>query len=67
MSDVRYLFVQKYDYSALLFTFEQLGSRGGAYSIALDDHSEFLKGPAASPLKSSQTVVVFLAFSYYIA
>ena len=66
MPDVRYLLVQKYDDSALLFTLEQLGSRSGMYSVPLNDHPEFFKGPAASILQSSQAVVVFFAFGYYV-
>ena len=67
MSDIRYLLVQKYDDSALLFALEQLGSCSGTYSVPLDDHPEFLKRLAASPLQPSQTVVVYLALSYYVA
>jgi hypothetical protein len=67
MPDVGYLLVQKYDDSALLFTLEQLGSCSSAYSIPLDDHPEFFKRFAASPPQSGQAIVVFFAFSYYVA
>jgi hypothetical protein len=66
VSDVRHLFVQKYYDSAFLFTLEQLGSCSSAYSIPLDDHPEFFKRLAASPLQPSQAIVVFFAFSYYV-
>jgi hypothetical protein len=65
MPDVGYLLVQKHDDSALLFTLEQLGSCSSAYSISLDDRPEFFKRLAASPLQSSQAIVVFFAFGYY--
>jgi hypothetical protein len=66
MPDVRHLLVQKYDDSAFFFTLEQLGSCSSAYSIPLDDHPEFFKRRAASPLQSSQAIVVFFALSYYV-
>ena len=66
MPDVRDLLVQKHDDSALLFTLEQLGSCSSAYSISLDDHPEFFKRFAASPLQSSEAIVVFFTFGYYV-
>lgn len=65
--DVRYLLVQKYDNSALFFTFEQLGSCSSTYSIPLDDHPEFFKRLAASPLQSSEAIIVLFAFGYNVA
>ena len=67
MPDVSDLLVQKYDDSALLFTLEQLGSRGSAYSIPLDDHSEFFKRLAANSPESSQAIVVLFALGHDLA
>ncbi len=66
MPDVRNLLVQKYDDSAFLFALEQLGSCGSAYSIPLDNHPEFLERLSASPLQSSQAIVVFFPLSYHV-
>lgn len=66
MSDVCYLFVQKYDDSAFFLALEQLGSRGSAYSVPLDDHPESFKRRPASSLQPGQAVVVLFSFSYDI-
>ena len=67
MPDIGYLLVQKHDDSTFLFPLEQLGSSSSAYSIPLDDHPEFFKRLAASPLQSSQAIVVLLALGYDLA
>src|SRR6266581_4243165 len=57
------LFVEKHDNSILGHPFEQLGSRGCTYSVALQYHPEPLKRPVPLSHQFGGTIIVYLALN----
>src|SRR5438034_4424774 len=63
MPGVGDLFVEKHDNSILGHPFEQLGSRGCTYSVALQYHPEPLKRPVPLSHQFGGAIVVYLALN----
>src|SRR6266516_7115134 len=63
MSCIGDLFVEKHDNSILGHPFEQLGSRGCTYSVALQYHPEPLKRSVSLSYQFGGAIVVYLALN----